>query len=104
MASFNSTYSVRAIYNSSNARFFSNGTWRATLTGLSAGSWYNIYVISLAGELLEAASSHAGPVTILTESRKFMKLITVVRYDNISLKITCQISILSTDEVVNLKL
>ncbi len=69
-AEYNSTHSVSATYNSGNAVSYPNGTWSATLTGLRAGSRYNVYVTSLAGELLQASSSHAGPIVVLTVSSK----------------------------------
>ncbi len=73
VAELNSTYSVRAIFNSSNAQSYANGTWSATLTGLREGTRYKIYVTILDAALQDPIIIlRSSIVSILTASSTYV--------------------------------
>ncbi len=68
VAELNSTYSVEAIFNSSNALSYANGTWSATLTGLSEGTRYKIFVKILDSDLRDPIMLLPSNIFVLTAS------------------------------------
>ncbi len=72
VAELNSTYSVEAIFNSSNAQSYANGTWSATLTGLRECTKYKIYVTILDAALQDPIILRSSVVSILTASSTYV--------------------------------
>ncbi len=72
VAELNSSYSVEAIFNSSNALSYGNGTWSATLTGLSEGTRYKIFVKILDSDLQDPIMLLSSNIFVLTASSMYI--------------------------------